>query len=459
MLVPLAPPAPFSVSPADAAWLRMEEPSNPMTITGVIAFGTRMTRERAEAMLMERFVPFNRFRMRIDNPASPRAKWVPDEAFDLDDHLTEIELPAPGGYRGMEALVSDLMSQPLSFEHSPWSFHLVHDIDDETVSAFVIRLHHVIGDGLGLMPVLLSMCDERFDPALIPGSPEAPARPPKKPLAKRAARTARGAAQETRDLLTDPRHLWKRLKSVGGSVGSLGHLLVMPKDSETVFKGEASPRKRAAWTRAIPLPTIKAIGEATDSKINDVLMATAAGAMRRYLIARGESVRGVEVRVAVPFNVRRPDRPYDMGNAFSLVFVALPVGTIDPLERLRLLKERMNTLKDSQQPAVVYGILQSIGKAPSWGHQFVVDMFASKASAVVTNVPGPTEELHMMGAPVRELMFWVPQAGDIGLGLSILSYNDAVRVGVAVDEAYASDPRPLVEAFEMEFAELAAQYA
>ncbi|OZC04612.1 hypothetical protein BSZ36_05890 [Rubricoccus marinus] len=437
----------------------MEEPDNPMTITGVIAFGSRMTHEDAKALLMERFVPFNRFRMRIENPDSARAKWVPDDTFDLDDHLVPIELPAPGGHRGLEALVSDLMSQPLSFERSPWTFHLVQDVDDEIASAFVIRLHHVIGDGLGLMPVLLSMCDERFDPAKIPGTALAPAKPPRKPLAKRVTRTARGAVEETVDLLTKPAHLWRRLKTVGGGVGSLGHLLTMPKDSETVFKGEASPRKRAAWTRAIPLPTIKAIGAATGSKVNDVLMATATGALRRYLIARGDSVRGVEIRVAVPFNVRPADRPYDMGNAFSLVFVTLPVGTIDPLERLRLLKERMNALKDSQQPAVVYGILQSIGKAPGWGHQFVVDMFASKASAVVTNVPGPTEEMHMLGAPVRELMFWVPQAGDIGLGLSILSYDDNVRVGVAVDEAYASDPHPLVDAFEMEFAELAAQYA
>ena len=309
------------------------------------------------------------------------------------------------------------------------------------------------------MHVLLSLCDERFDPAKLPGGALAPSRGPKKPLARRVAGTARGAVSETKDLLTNPRHLWRRLKTVGGGVGSLGHLLVMPKDPETVFKGEASPRKQAAWTRAIPLDDIKAIGDATGAKVNDVLLAAATGALRRYLIARGEKVRGVEVRAAVPFNVRPMERAFELGNAFSLVFLALPVGVIDPLERLRILKKRMDALKASQQPAVVYGILQSIGKAPEWGHQFVVDMFSAKASAVMTNVPGPTEELHWGGAAITELMFWVPQAGDIGLGLSILSYAGNVRVGIAVDQAYAPDPRPLVQAFEMEFAELAAQYA
>lgn len=429
-----------------------------MTITGILAFGSRMEPEDLAAVLEERLLPYNRFRMRIENADNRKARWVPDEPFDIRDHIIPIEIPHPGGHRGLEALVSDLMSQPLPFDAAPWTFHVVQDVDDELATALIVRLHHVIGDGIALMHVLLSICDERFDPATLPGGALAPRRPPKGPLGKRIAKTLKGAAAETRDLLTRPRHLGRRLGAIGGGVGSLTHLLVMPRDSETTFKGEASPRKQAAWTRAIPLDDIKAIGQATGAKINDVLLAAATGGLRRYLVSRGEKIRGVEVRAAVPFNVRPLERAFELGNAFSLVFLMLPVGVADPIERLRLLKERMDALKDSQEPAVVYGILQSIGKAPDWGHQFVVDLFSAKASAVMTNVPGPTEELHLGGAPVKELMFWVPQAGDIGLGLSILSYAGNVRVGVAVDQAYAPDPRPLAEAFELEFAELSAQY-
>lgn len=437
----------------------MEEPANPMTITGVLSFGRRVEAEELAALIEERLLPFDRFRMRVDDPSSPRAKWVADEAFDLDNHLILAELPHPGGKRGLEMLVSDLMSQPLSFEHSPWTFHLVQDVSDEVATAFVARLHHVIGDGIGLMHVLLSMCDEQFDPARLPGGALAKKKPPKKPLRARIAKTLKGAGGETKDLLTSPRHLGRRLGAVGGGIGSLTHLLAMPKDSPTVFKGTASPRKQAAWTRPIDLDEIKRIGKATGGKVNDVLLAAATGAIRRYLVSQDQSVRGVEVRAAVPVNVRPLERAFELGNAFSLVFVSLPVGVIDPIERLRLIKERMDKLKDSMEPAVVYGILQSIGRAPRWGHQFVVDLFSAKASAVVTNVPGPREEQHWGGAPVKELMFWVPQAGDIGLGLSILSYAGTVRVGVAADAAYAPDPRPIVEAFEVEFADLAAQYA
>ena len=451
---------PFPVNTGDAAWLRMEEPDNPMTITGVLGFGTRVETEELAALLEERLLPFNRFTMRVENPDSPRARWVPDREFDLRDHLIPVELPAPGGQAGLEALASDLMSEPLDFAHSPWTFHLVQDVSDTIATAFVARLHHVIGDGIGLMHVLLSICDERFDPAKLPGGPLAPgARRRKRPLAERIKKTARGAAAETKDLLTSPRHLAGRLGAVGGGVGALGGLLAMPRDSQTVFKGKASPRKNAAWSRPLPLATIKAIGRATGAKVNDVLLAAATGGLRRYLIGRGQPVRGVEVRAAVPVNVRPMERAHEMGNAFSLVFLLLPVGTMDPLERLRILKERMDALKDSEQPAVVYGILNSIGKGPGWYHQFVVDLFAAKASAVMTNVPGPKETMHWGGAPIETLMFWVPQAGDIGLGLSIMSYDGRVRVGVAADAAYAPTPRPIVEAFEQEFAELAAQFA
>ena len=437
----------------------MEEPANPMTITGVLAFSERLNPDTLADFVRERLLPFSRFRMRIQDPESPRARWVADEQFDLSDHIIPVELPHPGGQRGLEALVSDLMSEPMSFEHSPWTFHLVQDVDDEIASAVVGRLHHVIGDGIGLMHVLLSICDETFDPAKLPGGALAPRRQPRKPLRQRVTKTLKGAAGETKDLLTNPRHLAKRLGTVGGGVGSLGHLLAMPKDSPTLFKGKASPRKQAAWTRAISLDEIKAVGRATDAKINDVLLAAATGAIRRYLVAQGAKVRGVEVRAAVPVNVRPLERAFELGNAFSLVFVMLPVHVVDPVERLRILKTRMDALKDSQEPAVVYGILQSIGKAPDWGHQFVVDLFSAKASAVMTNVPGPKDELSWAGSPIKEFMFWVPQAGDIGLGISILSYAGNVRVGIAADAAYAPDPRPIVEAFEMEFAELAAQYA
>ncbi|PAP77380.1 wax ester/triacylglycerol synthase family O-acyltransferase [Rubrivirga marina] len=447
-------PRPFPVSPPDSAWLRMEQPTNPMTITGVVGFGAELSLDKLRRFVEERLSRFDRFRMRIEGVGAARPRWVPDERFSLDHHVYETEVPAPGGKEGLQALVSDLMSQPLSFAHSPWTFHLVHGVDhgDGTSgSALVVRVHHVIGDGLALMHVLVHAVDEYFDADV----PTGRARRPRRPVSERALSTLKNAGAEALDLITKPRHLGGRLKAAGGGAASLAHLLAMPADSDTVLKRGTSPVKQAAWTGPIPLETIRAVGRSLDAKVNDVLMSSAAGALRRYLEARGEPVDGVTVRTATPFNVRPLEKAHELGNSFGLVFVALPVGEPTAEGRLRLTKERMDTVKDTYEPAVVYGILQSIGRAPMWAHRFVVRLFQQKASGVLTNVPGPTETLHIEGAPITTLMFWVPQAGDLGLGISILSLDGVVRVGIAADAAIVDDPAELAHAFEDEFAALA----
>ena len=453
----MVPPRPFTVSSPDAAWLRMERPTNPMTITGVMGFGADFTMDDLRRFVGERLVPFDRFRMRIDGIGTPRPRWVPDEAFDLDRHLHEVPHEGPVDKTQLEAIVSELMSEPLSFEHSPWSFHLVRHVADSAGvagSAIIGRIHHVIGDGIALMHVLIHAVDQYYDPASPTGRGP---RPPKLPVSSRVARTLKRAGAETADLLTDPAHLAGRLQAAGAGVGSLAHLLAMRPDSDTVFKGTSSPDKRAAWTDPIALDTVKAIGRAFDAKVNDVLMSAAGGAVRRFLRTRGQPTDAAVVRVAVPFNVRPLDRAHELGNSFALVFVELPVAEPTARQRLATIKARMDAAKRSAEPAVVFGILQSIGRAPRWMHQRVVKMFSEKASGVMTNVPGPTEPLHIVGVPITTLMFWVPQAGDIGLGLSILSLNGEVRVGVTTDAAYVADPSDLAQAFEDEFAALAAE--
>ncbi len=449
-------PAPFPVSTADSAWLRMEEPTNPMTITGLLSFRGDVSRADLERFFDERIVPFDRFRMRVARPASSSPMWEPEPGYTTAGHFYDAPLPAPAGRDEIEALVSRLMSEPLRFDRAPWTVHVVPSVtydDGTTGTAAVVRLHHCIGDGIGLMHVVLSAADESFDAAALP----APTRPKRAstPAGARARATLSGAVAETRDLLTHPTHLGQRLGAVAEGAKAAVGLLAMRPDSDTLLKGDASADKRAAWTRAFPLERVRAVAAASGTKINDVLMAAAAGGLRTYLESAGEPVAGVEIRAAVPFNVRALDRAAELGNSFGLVFILLPTGLATPAARLAETKRRMDALKGSSQPGLVFLILQSIGRAPRWLHTQVVDMFSEKASLVLTNVPGPTSEIHMGGGAVRSLMFWVPQAGDIGLGLSILSYNGEVRVGLCADAAYVAEPRRLAEAFEAEFEALA----
>jgi diacylglycerol O-acyltransferase len=211
--------------------------------------------------------------------------------------------------------------------------------------------------------------------------------------------------------------------------------------------------KRAAWSEPIPLAEVRAAGARAGCTINDVLVAAAAGALRRYLGTRGDEVDGLDgldLRAAVPVNLRPADQAHRLGNRFGLVFLSLPLGVADPRERLAEVKRRMDELKSSLQPVVAFGALAGIGLLPTRLQPLPVQFFGSKASLVLTNVPGPRERLHLAGEPVRRAMFWVPQSGRLGLGISILSYAGEVLVGVAADAGLIPDPQVIVDAFHTE---------
>jgi hypothetical protein len=156
----------------------------------------------------------------------------------------------------------------------------------------------------------------------------------------------------------------------------------------------------------------------------------------------------------VPVNMRRPKDAGKLGNRFGLVALELPVGLENPLARLYATRARMEELKGSYQAALTLSILGVVGMAPKVVQQQVLDMLANKATAVMTNVPGPTTPLYLAGARLRQPLFWVPQSGDIGMGLSILSYDGKVQFGLITDRNLVPDPERIVERFAREFDKL-----
>jgi diacylglycerol O-acyltransferase / wax synthase len=443
---------------ADVAWLRMDSPTNPMTIVGMLAFGGKISIDEVKQLLAERLLIFERFRQKIEMDGAPT--WVTDERFDIDAHVHRAGLPPPGDKRTLEEFVGDLMSTPLDLSKPPWQMHLVEDYDGATV--LVARLHHTIGDGIALVQVLLSLTDEHFaqlDLAAIPTYGKAVEEPSLaesllRPVSKTVAGLGRAAGSVvggTFGLVRNPGKVLDMLKE-GMSMGAAAsRIALLATDSPTRFKGEVGVTKRVAWSGAIPLADVKSVCEATGAKVNDVLLSSVAGGLRRYLLAVGEDVDGVEVGSAIPVNIRPLARAFDLGNKFGLVFLFLPLGIGDARERLREVQQRMEMIKASAEPAVAYAILQAIGAGPALLHREVVDLLSSRTSAVMTNVPGPQEQLHMLGRPLSHLMFWVPRAGTVGLGVSIISYNGTVRLGVATDARLTPDPQAIVRGLHEEF--------
>jgi WS/DGAT/MGAT family acyltransferase len=229
---------------------------------------------------------------------------------------------------------------------------------------------------------------------------------------------------------------------------------MMPNDSATRFKGKPGVQKCVAWSEPISLPEVKAVGKVLGCSVNDMLLSAAAGALRSYLAEKGDPVTDVEVRALVPVNLRRPSDAQELGNRFGLVALELPVGVENPLARLYATRDRMESLKGSLQAMLTLSILGAVGMAPKFVQQQILDLLANKASAVMTNVPGPQKSLWFAGSKLKQQMFWVPQSGNIGMGVSILSYDNKVQFGLITDRSRVPDPERIVARFAAEFEKL-----
>jgi predicted flap endonuclease-1-like 5' DNA nuclease len=194
---------------------------------------------------------------------------------------------------------------------------------------------------------------------------------------------------------------------------------------------------------------VKAIGKVTGGTVNDVLLTAMAGAFGRYL--REEESPAANIRAFVPVNLRPFDKPLEMGNKFGLIILSLPVGIEDTLDRLAELKKRMDRIKGTPEAVVAYGMLSALGMVAKEIEDFGLTFFGTKGSVVMTNVPGPRQQIFLGGAPVHSLMFWVPQSGRMGVGVSIFSYNEQVLIGVATDVGLVPEPARLIDAFHAEF--------
>jgi WS/DGAT/MGAT family acyltransferase len=458
------------LSTVDAAWLRMEDPTNLMMVSGILMFKQPLDYGRLCTIIEQRLLQFDRFRMRVVQPKIPfgRAYWEYDPTFDLDAHIHRVALPEPGDYAALQTMVSDLMSTPLDFSKPLWMVHVIENYEGGT--AVCVRLHHCIADGMALVFVLLSLTDMNPD-AKLPDSKGV-----RQPASRRgllggtmtammkqtstALGVARGlsrrAVVESVATLKRPSHVFTLAESGLENGFAAARLFLRSNDPETVFRGKLGTQKRAAWSRPLSLKDVKTIKTATGGTVNDVLVSAMTGGLRRYLEGRGQDVRGLTFRAGVPINLRQPDEMGTLGNKFGLLFLDLPVGIADPLERLNEVHKRMEALKSSKEGAMGLVVLSGMGITPQELQGTLVEMFGKKLTAVMTNVPGPPMPLYMAGSRIDGLMFWVPQSGRVGLGISIISYAGKVSLGVATDAGLAPDPDTIIAGFYQEFEELLA---
>jgi diacylglycerol O-acyltransferase len=267
---------------------------------------------------------------------------------------------------------------------------------------------------------------------------------------------AEGAAfvERAAALLQDPEQAGEIARHGLGIAAELARVALLSDDPPTRFKGPQGKRKLAAWTEPLPLGEVKLLARALGCTVNDLLLSTAAGALGAYLRQHGDDTDGLSIRAAVPVNLRDPGAATSLGNQFGLVFLELPIGIRDPLARLFAVHAAMTQLKGSYQPVLTLGLMAALGRLPAAVESAAIDLLSTKASAVATNVPGPQQPRYLAGGRIGRLIFWVPQSGDIGLGLSILTYAGQVQFGLIADAARVPDPDSVTARFREEFEKL-----
>lgn len=433
-----------ALSKADVAWLHAEAPTNHFVVTSLSLLDSRLDFERFKTMLSSRIELHPRLRQVVAEtpiPFTPQ-RWIPARNFDLDAHVHRIALPAPGGEAQLAAFVGDLVGQPLDFSRPLWELIAVEGPGKG--GALVGRLHHSLGDGQAMVRMLLSLTDETAD-----GWKHTTKR--RTPRGRRVNPDGRSSLTRLLDEMPPASELARQ--ALAGA-GALARITLLDPDRPTPLRGDLTMLKAVAWTPPVPLALVSKIARGTDATVNDVIVSVIAGGLGEYLRGAGVPTTGLRIRAMVPVNMRPPTDTGMTGNRFSLVYVELPIGVFGARERLMRVKIEMDRIKASQEPLVGWLLVQGLGLLPAELERLASSFYAGKASLVLTNVIGPRRPIYMAGTPVRQMTFWEPESGGLGIGISIYSYAGEITVGVVSDRNLVSDPGQITAAVMRAFADL-----
>ncbi len=444
------------VAADDASWIHMDSAKNPMVVSTLVRFGRSPDWPTVVTAFHDRVIScFPRFSQRV--VAAPSTvggvsalAWERDSHFHLDNHIQRDRAEGADPERAIQELVGRQTGVALISDRPRWRLHLIDD--DHGGAAVLLRSHHSLADGLSLVQVLLALADPPAD-----GS----SHPQQMPLAV----TGEGApgSVTTRKVSAFDEALLNLVKPsalLAATTGARANAAVYRKlgllaDQRNPWRGELSGNKRFVWTNPAPLDAVKLVASATGATVNDLALAVVTGALHQYF--RPSSSIPYRVGATIPFNLRPLDEPLapELGNQIGLVFVNLPVGIGDSRTRLDHIRRRMARIKASPEGEIVRAGMAMIGAIPqramakAW-----MDLFTRKSTAVITNIAGPSARLSLTGVPIESFMLWVPTSGQVGVGLSIVTYAGSLRLGVQVDTAVVTDVDRFVKLLEDELGQI-----
>jgi diacylglycerol O-acyltransferase / wax synthase len=431
--------------PMHGSGLQIFEGGALATPDGGIDFGAV---QRAYAAVLHRVPRYRQKLMWV--PGETRAVWVDDPHFRIDYHLRHVSLPRPGSDAQLKRLAADLMERPLDRGRPLWETWLIEGLEGGRF-ALINKTHHCMIDGASGMALMQSLFStspqgERGDaPRYVP-------RPPPTAFELRRDAWRRRLGLPGR-LFAEGRRLWNAEEGVREELAASARALAqlarfkLEPASETPLNGPIGPHRIFDWLE-LPLDAVRAVRRARGCSLNDVVLATVTGAVREFLIGRQLRPERLDFRVSAPVNVRRSGDPDRLGNQVSSWILRLPLGESDPLLQLRAIHATTKALKESNQALGVELVTRL--------HEFLpLDMQGlSKGTQnlLVTNVPGPQFPLYLLGARMLSVFAQPPLIDNIGLAISVLSYDGKLGFGCTGDLDRVPDladiVRELARAFE-----------
>ena len=425
----------------DASFLAQERDGSHMHIGGVLIFGGDAPgKEELAAHIEERLHLVPRYRQKLAFPRFEmgRPLWVDDPSFNLGYHVRHTALPAPGSVEQLRLLVSRIFSQRLDRSKPLWELWLVEGYDGGF--AIVSKVHHAVVDGVSGADLTTVLFDLSKEGTEVP-PPDAAWTPAPEPsdaqVAAKGAVDLAGApvglVRRALGAVADPVRAVANAREVAAGVGEIawGGLNSAP---QTPLNGPIGPHRRIAWVRT-PLADLKAIKNALGGTVNDVFLATVAGALHTWLRARGMRTEGLEIRSAVPVSVRADGDAGALGNQITVMVGRLPTYVPDPVERLRVVSESMKGLKESKQAIGAQAIAGVEDFAPPTIFARASRLHFSNRmyNLLTTNVPGPQFPLYLLGREMKEMVPVAFLAPGQRLAIACMSYNGSVALSLIGD--------------------------
>jgi WS/DGAT/MGAT family acyltransferase len=450
----------------DASFLYLETPGIHMHVGGLAILDPsvrpdgRLRFEDLQELVAERIHMVPRFRQRVLFPALPLGKpaWVDDDRFDLSFHLRRAALPPPGGRRELVELVGRVMSRPLDRARPLWELYLIEGLEDGHVAGLA-KSHHALIDGISGMDLASVLFDFTPEPQRLtppPWSPEpapAPGELLVRSVADQVAHPLRAVGTGVARLRRAPE---EALEITRRTLAGLSSLVSAGPTPPGPFNVAVGPNRRFAMAE-VAVDDAKAVKNALGGTVNDVVLATVAGALHRFLRGRREKTRGSTLRALVPVSIRDRSQRMALGNQVSMFFVDLPVGRMGAASRLRRVTQATGELKDRHQ-AVAASALIGLGTwAPPTLHALSARLVARQrvANLVVSNVPGPQVPLYLAGARQVATYPVMPLGPTMALSIAVTSLSGVMGFGLTADWDTVPDLEDLAGDLLESFEELA----